>query len=149
MDTETISRHDFFRLVGTSVGVILLSNSSMGCSNQNGGDPEPVNQKIDFTLRLSDQANENLRAKGGYVVSNNIIVAQTKDGQFIAVSANCTCETPGTLLTYKPTDNQFYCAKHLSRYDGTGKVIMGPATQPLVKYLTDNTKSADTIRIYS
>ncbi|MBD2754344.1 QcrA and Rieske domain-containing protein [Spirosoma validum] len=148
MKTETISRHDFFRLVGTSVGVILLSNSSMGCSNQSGGDPEPVDQNIDFTLRLSDQINENLRIKGGYIVANNIIIAQTKDGQFIAVSATCTCATQGTLLAYKPADNQFYCPQHLSRYDSAGKVIVGPATQPLVKYQTGTGKSADTLRIY-
>ncbi|WP_420151210.1 ubiquinol-cytochrome c reductase iron-sulfur subunit [Spirosoma sp.] len=147
METATISRHDFFRLVGTSVGVILLSNCSMGCSRQENSGPTPVDQKVDFTLRLADQANENLRVKGGYVIANDIIVAQSKEGKFIAVSANCTHE--GTQLTYKSAENQFFCPLHLSRFDTAGNVVMGPAAKPLVQYLTVVDMAAGTIRIHS
>ncbi|UFH53317.1 ubiquinol-cytochrome c reductase iron-sulfur subunit [Spirosoma sp. KNUC1025] len=147
METAPISRHDFFKLVGTSVGVILLTNCSMGCSAKGGGDPTPIDRNVDFTLRLADQANENLRAKGGYVIANDIIVAQTKDGKFIAVSASCTHE--GTQLTYKVADNQFYCPLHLSRFDSTGKVLMGPATQALVQFVTVADTAAGTVRIHS
>ena len=147
MEMATISRHDFFRLVGTSVGVILLTHCSMGCSVQGGGDPTPVIQNVDFTLRLADQANANLNVKGGYLIANDIIVAQTKDGKFIAVSANCTHQ--GTQLTYKLADNQFYCPLHASRFDSAGNVLMGPATQPLVQYLTVADMAAGTVRIHS
>lgn len=147
MEKQTLTRHDFFRLVGTSIGVILLTQSASAC-NDRSGDPAPVDeQAVDFTLLFTDKSNENLLTKGGYVVANNIIVAQTKTGEFVAVSANCTCATPGTLLTYKPTDNQFYCPQHLSRYDNTGKVIMGPATKPLVQYVTIVDKAGGSVRI--
>lgn len=150
METETLSRHDFFRLVGTSVGVILLSNYSTACSRQESDDPAPVNQQVDFTLSLAEKSNENLKAKGGYVVANDVIVAQTKDGQYIAVSASCTCtSSSGTQLVYKSADNQFYCPQHLSRFDSVGKVLMGPATQSLVKYVTVADTAAGTVRIHS
>ncbi|GAB4016598.1 QcrA and Rieske domain-containing protein [Spirosoma koreense] len=148
MDKASLTRHDFFRIVGTSVGAILLTHCSAGCSKADSGDPTPTpGQKVDFTLKLADQTNENLRTKGGYVVVNDIIVAQTKDGNFIAVSANCTHQ--GTLLLYKPNDNQFYCPLHLSRFDSTGKVLMGPATQSLVQYTVVADTAAGTVRIHA
>ncbi|SFD89512.1 QcrA and Rieske domain-containing protein [Spirosoma endophyticum] len=144
----SMDRHEFFRIVGTSIGAILLTNCAAGCGDKAGGDPTPdPNQKVDFTLRLSDKGNENLTVKGGYVVSNNVIVAQTKAGQFIAVSANCTHE--GTQLIYRANDNQFYCPLHLSRFDPTGKVLYGPATQPLTQYIVESDTAAGTIRVHT
>ena len=148
METATITRHDFFRIVGTSIGAILLTECSAACASRGGGDPTPItNQTVDFTLRLADKENENLRSKGGYVIINNVIVAQTKNGEFIAVAANCTHQ--GTQLTYKVADNQFYCPLHLSRFDNTGKVLMGPATQSLTQYVTVTDAAAGTVRVHS
>ncbi len=141
-------RHEFFRLVGTTIGAILLTRCMAGCASETNGDPTPTpTQKVDFTLRLDDKANDNLNVKGGYVVINNVIVAQTKDGNFVAVSAECTHQ--GTQLIYKPNDNQFYCPLHLSRFDTSGKVINGPATQPLKQYLVTPNLTAGTVRVYS
>ena len=141
-------RHDFFRIVGTSIGAILLTRCIAGCSGQAGGDPSPnTSQKVDFTLRLDDSANANLTVKGGYVIINDAIVAQTKDGQFIAVSANCTHQ--GTQLVYKSVENQFYCPLHLSRFDTTGKVVVGPAVVALTQYTVEPNLTAGTIRVHN
>ncbi|QJW90398.1 Rieske (2Fe-2S) protein [Spirosoma taeanense] len=132
-DGPTMPRHEFFRLVGTSVGTILLARCMAGCANDGAGDPNPSpEQAVDFVINLDEKVNENLKLKGGYVIIKNIIIAQTKDGQFVAVSAKCTHQ--GTQLVYKPTENQFYCPLHLSRFDITGKVVTGPASQPLIRY---------------
>ena len=144
----TMPRQEFFRLVGTSVGAIILTRCLGGCAGQAGGDPTPdPSQKVDFTLRLDDKLNENLKVKGGYVVANNVIVAQTKDGQFVAVSAKCTHQ--GTELVYKSTENQFYCPLHLSRFNTAGEVIVGPATQPLTRYTVEPNLAAGSIRVHN
>lgn len=138
-DQPRIDRQEFLRLVGTTVGSILLIGSATGCAGAPSPDPAAAaNQstparKIDFSLNLNDKANESLKAKGGYVVVNDVIVAQTKDGLYIAVSAKCTHE--GTLLVYKSVENQFYCPLDLSRFDAKGRVAVGPATQGLQQYL--------------
>lgn len=140
-----MDRHEFFRLVGTGIGAILLTRCMAGCVGP--GDEEPTpKQKTDFTLRLDDKANENLTVKGGYVVANNIIVAQTKDGNFVAVSADCT--HAGTQLVFKSADNQFYCPLHLSRFDTSGKVLVGPASQPLTQYKVTPDLLARTVRVH-
>ncbi|MFD2571872.1 ubiquinol-cytochrome c reductase iron-sulfur subunit [Spirosoma soli] len=147
-DQPTMPRHEFFRLVGTTIGAIMLTRCMAGCAGQANGDPQPdANQKIDFTLRLDEQANANLKVKGGYVIVNEIIVAQTKDGDFVAVSANCTHQ--GTKLVFKPNDDQFYCPLHLSRFDIGGKVINGPASLPLTKYLAVSNPATGTVRVYN
>ncbi len=146
--SATMHRHEFFRLVGTGIGAILLTRCMAGCAGDANNDPTPdPSQKVDFTLRLDDKANENLIGKGGYVIINNVIVAQTKDGQFVAVSANCTHQ--GTELVYKSPENQFYCPLHLSRFDTTGKVIVGPATLPLTQYTVETNLTAGTVRVRS
>lgn len=141
-----MDRQEFFRLVGTGVGAIFLMRCMAGCAT---GTDEPTptpNQKVDFTLRLDDKANENLNVKGGYVVAKSIIVAQTKDGAFVAVSAECT--HAGTQLVFKSAENQFYCPLHLSRFDTAGKVLVGPASQPLKQYNVTPDLLARTVRVY-
>ena len=141
-------RQEFLRLVGASIGSILLTRCIAGCSGQGNADPTPdPSLKVDFTLRLDDKANENLLVKGGYVITNNVMVVQTKDGQFVAVSANCTHE--GTRLTFRLADNQFYCPTDLSRFDISGKIVAGPAKLPLTVYSTESNFTAGTIRVHN
>jgi len=145
----TMDRHEFFRLVGTGIGAILLGHSASGCAEHASEDPTPVaSQKIDFTIQLNEQNNTNLMSKGGYVVVNNVIIAQTQAGSFLAVSAQCTYVEGKSQLVYRASENQFYCPLHLDRYDATGKVALGPATQSLTQYLVAPNLSSGTLRIY-
>ena len=145
-DQPRIDRHEFFRLVGATAGAVLLTGCASACAGATNPDlmASPA-RKIDFSLDLNDKRNESLKAKGGYVIVNDVLVAQTKDGFFIAVSAKCTHE--GTLLVYKPVENQFYCPLDLSRFDARGQVAVGPATQALQRYLTVAETSTGVLRI--
>ncbi len=136
----------FFRSAGIGLVTLLLMHLAFGCSGQSGADTTlvPV-QGINFTLNLADKANENLTVKGGYVVMNNVIIAQTRSGNFVAVSVNCTFDK--TRLIFKAAENQFYCPLDLSRYDTTGKVISGPATLPLTTYKIEPNAAAGTLLI--
>lgn len=143
-DQPTMPRQEFFRLATGSLGAFLL----MGCAGRANGDPAPdatAARKVDFVVRLSDKGNENLQTKGGYVIVNNVLVAHTSGGQFVAVAAGCTHE--GTKLVYKPVENQFYCPLDLSRYDVTGKVVSGPASEPLQQYSVASDPIAGTLRV--
>ncbi|MBD2701985.1 Rieske 2Fe-2S domain-containing protein [Spirosoma sp. BT702] len=149
LDKSTMPRHKFFRVLGTGIGALLLTGSASACTPEENPiiDTTDAVQKIDFTLRLDDNANQNLKTKGGYVVVNNIIVAQTNDGKFVAASSKCTHDN--TLLVYRPSANEFYCALDLSRFDITGKVIAGPATKALTLYNIDSNLTAGTLRVHN
>jgi cytochrome b6-f complex iron-sulfur subunit len=141
-------RHTFFRSAGIGLVTLLLMHLAFGCSGQSGSDTTLVPVPgINFTLNLADKANENLTVKGGYVVMNNVIIAQTKSGTFVAVSVNCTFDK--TRLVFKAVENQFYCPLDLSRFDTTGKVISGPATLPLTAYTIVPNVAAGTLVVHN
>ncbi|MBC7570606.1 MAG: Rieske (2Fe-2S) protein [Spirosoma sp.] len=137
-----MNRHEFFLHAITGISALLFSRSMAGCSDSADQPPAPG---LDFMLNLSDQINQSLAVVGGYVITNGVLVAHTSGGEFVAVSAKCTHE--GTLLVYKPTENQFYCPLDLSRFSVTGAVVSGPATQPLNRYKVTTLNGANSLRV--
>ena len=120
----TLTRTDFFRLVGTSIGVIALANSVSACGTD-GTDPAP-SMAVDFTVNWGQSPYSNLKSKGGYFVEKGVIVAQTQTGSFVAVSSRCPHE--GTTLVFQNNNNRFYCPLHQSAFSTAGVVQNGPAT---------------------
>lgn len=124
-----LSRQSFFHVMGAAFTTLLFSGNTSGCSsNEAAPDPQPDV----LTLNLSDKVNQALTQKGGYVVTNNIVVARTNADQYVAVGGRCTHDN--TILVFRAAENQFYCPLDLSRYNLSGKVISGPATVPLKVY---------------
>lgn len=144
--TTTMDRQDFFRLVGTSIGAIILSQCLAGCTKDNGTDPIP-GETIDFTISLTDNLFANLNVKGGYAYKSGVIIARTQADQLIAVSAVCTHES--SQIIFQGANNRFYCPNHGSAFDTDGKVIVNPATRALTKYNVLADKTAGSIRVYS
>lgn len=149
IDQRTTNRYRLFHLVSISVVATLLTCCTLACTGADNPDltanqPEPI-RKINFDINLNDVTYESLKTKGGYVIVNDIIVAQTNDGQYLAFSAKCTHE--GTRLVYKPVENQFYCPLDLSRFDAKGVVAAGPATRSLQQYLIVAEPTAGVLRV--
>ncbi len=144
-------RHEFFRLVGTGFGAIMLTGCVAGCAKAADTGVMPAATAVDFTLKLADTSNANLNAKGGYVYANGVVVAQTKDGEFIAVSRKCTHDNGqyNTDVIFQQANNRFYCPNHGSGFDTTGKALNGPAEKPLTQYKISQDKAAGTIRVFS
>ena len=146
---NTIERKEFMRQVGIGFGAILLTNCLTACSDMEIPDPMPGigGDKLDFTLNLNQMANNSLNSKGGFVVSQNVIIARTLlDDNFLAVAAACTHE--GIIISYRANSNDFKCPKHGSEFTSAGAVQAGPATAALTKYKTAFDKTANTLRIF-
>jgi len=137
-----MNRHEFFVYAATGIGTLLVSRSMAGCSDTPAEPPQPT---LDFTLRLTDQANQSLLTAGGYVIANGVLIVRTAPNDYVAVSAKCTHE--GTQLVYRTADKQFYCPLDLSRFDLTGAVVSGPATQPLTRYKVSPDLQANAVRV--
>lgn len=149
--TALMPRHEFFRLVGTGFGAILLTQCVTGCAKAADTEVTAAPTAVDFTLKLSDNVNANLNAKGGYVYANGVVVAQTKDGEFIAVARKCTHDNGAfnTDVVFQQANNRFYCPNHGSGFDTTGKALNGPAEKSLTQYKISQDKAAGTIRVFS
>ncbi|MCX8491896.1 MAG: Rieske (2Fe-2S) protein [Cyclobacteriaceae bacterium] len=68
-------------------------------------------------------------------VSNQVIVARTASGDFLAVSAICTNE--GTTIQYQSGSNNFRCPNHGATFNASGQVTNGPANRPLTQFKTE------------
>lgn len=136
-----MNRKEFLKLTGLSAGTLVLIQCFGGCSNS--GTNPPSN--VDFTIDLNDVKYSALLENGGFVVVNNVLIAKTVDGSFIAVSAKCTHE--GEILKYAIDKDRLVCPRHGSEFSNSGKRLSGPAQKDLIQYKVE--VQGDVIRIFS
>jgi cytochrome b6-f complex iron-sulfur subunit len=122
-----MTRKDFVKLAGAGVGSVFFAHCFAGCAKSNSA---PTN--VDFTLDVSTGA---LSKKGGYLVSNGVIVARTLSDTYIAVSVSCTHE--GVSVQYLSSSNSFRCPQHGATFSSAGAVTGGPASTNLQQYKTE------------
>jgi cytochrome b6-f complex iron-sulfur subunit len=138
-----MDRKEFLSKVGIGVASLLVPaciGGLSGCSKSDSSTPAPSN--VDFTIDTSTGA---LSVNGGYLIQSGVIVARTKTGAFIAVSAACTHE--GTNVSYSSTNASFNCPSHGARFNEFGAVTQGPASRSLTKYNT--ALMGKSLRVYS
>ncbi len=138
-----MERKEFLALLGSGAATVVFAGCFGGCSKKE-DDPTPntpgTSTKKDFTLDLNVPANAALQNNGGHLVSNEVIVAKTSAGNYIAVSSLCTHQ--GATLTFESPNNQFHCPNHGSNFALDGKVVNGPAATALKQYKTALTGSS-------
>ena len=142
-----MDRKDFLNSVGITTATFALLNC-IGCkkNDSSAASAETKGPKgVDFTLDLSVTANAVLVNNGGALVSNGIIVAKTKNGNYIAVQRSCTHES--YTLTYQSANSRFYCPNHGATFTEGGVVTNGPASNSLTVYNT--TLTGTSLRVYS
>jgi nitrite reductase/ring-hydroxylating ferredoxin subunit len=88
------------------------------------------------TIDLTSSAGAALRAVGGYLVKNSIVVAQVSAGVYAAVTQTCSHE-PKKQVTFNV--NEFYCTAHGARFglDGSGKNSLGSRGITAYKTISD------------
>ena len=131
-ETNFISRGDFMKKAGLSIGGILLLNCLQACSDDT--EVTPISPRLDFSLDLNQNTNSALRSPNGFLVVNSqrVIVVRLANNEFIAVQSNCTHQ--GVTVAFRANQNDFYCSAHGSSFQLDGTVINGPAGSPLRQY---------------
>ena len=161
-----MKRGDFLRSLGLSTSALMAfycigtltscskseDNPSPGTTTGNGtntgsgtgtvgfsGNAESAKGKIDFTLDLTSSTYGGLKTAGGYVKVGDVLVANTKSGQYIAVSKTCTHEGGG--LDYRLATDDLLCNNHGGQFNTDGSVKLSPPTKALKVFtatLTNN-----------
>jgi cytochrome b6-f complex iron-sulfur subunit len=144
-----MERKTFFSTLGVSAGMLFLAPAVTSCSKSltdstttGGGNPGAV----DFTLDLTSPAYTVLNNNGGSVVKDNIIIARTSAGAFVALSSICTHQQYNP-ISFENAANRFHCPNHGSNFATDGSVLNGPALAALKKYNTQLT--GNSLRIYA
>ncbi len=136
-----MDRKEFLSMLGFGAAAIACGNC-LGCSTK---DQVTAPTGVDFTLDLNAPANAPLHSNGGYVYNDNVIVARTLAGAYVALSQSCT--HAGTTVQFDGPNDRFHCPAHGSNFRTDGSVINGPAASPLQKYNTS--LSGSSLRVFS
>ena len=123
-----MERRDFLEKLGIGAAFVLTTSCLQSCSKTASG-------PVDFTLNLDDAANAALKVNGGYVISNNTVVAKTTTGEYVAATIQCSHEDRKE-VTYRKSTNTFFCSAHSAEFSLVGKGVSGPSGDGLSVYKT-------------
>ena len=140
--TDALSRHQFLRQLGFQGAALLavycVGQSLTACS-QKAVTPAPLSNPV--TVDLTSPANAALKNVGGYIVTNNVVVANTTQG-YVAVTVVCSHEGQKQVTL---RNNEFYCTAHGARYDLSGKGLNSEGSRGLTVYKVTQSGSVLTI----
>jgi cytochrome b6-f complex iron-sulfur subunit len=111
-------------------------------TTENGDDSS--DDKVDFTIDLSDNDYSDLQDEGGYVYENDIIIAYLGNDEYFALSKICTHQQ--CTVDYSHEKELVVCDCHGFEYEIDGDVVSGPAEDPLKEYNTE--LDGQSLRIY-
>lgn len=136
-----MERNEFLKVLGQA-GLLACAGCAMESCSSN--DPEP--KKVDFTVDISVAPNTALQTAGGSISKDGVVVARpAAAAEFVALAQACTHE--GTAINFSPTQGNFVCPNHGSKFSTTGTVLLGPATTALQKFNTQVT--GNNVRVFS
>ena len=130
-----MNRRDILKAFIAGGSVLLVAPTLLtSCETQDdpGGNPGGNNNSGPLTIDLSTNEFSALATAGGYVVKNGIIIINTGNDTFAALSAICTHQ--GCTVGYNSSAGNIQCGCHGSVFSTSGAVINGPAITPLPKY---------------
>ena len=130
-----MDRKEFLSQLGIGAAGLVLFGCMGGCEK----DTVPAApSNVNLTLDLTSTTYSKLLTPGQFAyTTNGIIVAQTKAGDYIAVSQYCTHH--GVTVEYAATTDIFLCTAHGSEFTETGAVKKGPASSALKQYTVTKT----------
>ena len=144
---EKINRLEFLKkmgLSGASLMAVYCGITMSSCKNEDNTTPAASTGKT-VTFDMSTGTYAKLLTKGGYFVDsiNNIVIANTSDNGYVAVTLICTHE--GNKNIFYST-NKFACSIHGATYDNTGKNL-SVAPSPLKTYKVSQTGNVLTVTL--
>ena len=130
---ENISRLEFLKkmgLSGASLMAVYCGVTMTSCKNEEATTPATTTKTV--TYDITTVKNGDLKNKGGFFVdnSNNIVIANTSDNGYVAVTLICTHQQNKNIIY---STNKFACTVHGATFDNTGKNL-SVAPSPLTTF---------------
>lgn len=145
MEQDKISRNQFLKRLGIG-GSALMAIYCGGALSSCKKDAVTPSGPKDFTLNLNDAAYTSLRTPGNFMVVQEVVVVCTAVNTWVAVTVICSHEGEKK-VTYRSSNNDFYCSEHGARYDLNGKGLNSSGSGGLTVYQT--ALSGSNLRIFS
>ncbi|MEO1711938.1 MAG: Rieske 2Fe-2S domain-containing protein [Bacteroidota bacterium] len=133
-----MTRKEFLNQVGVGAALVMTGMCFQQCSREPSG-------TVDLTLDLTDPEYSNLSQDGGYVVVEEVVVARTSNGDYVAATQICSHQ--GFKQVKFNADDEFQCSVHGARFDLQGDGLNSNGSGGLTIYNTELT--GDTLRVFS
>jgi cytochrome b6-f complex iron-sulfur subunit len=145
MSMDKISRNQFLKKLGIGGSALMAVYCGGLLSSCKKDDVTPSGPK-DFTLDLDSTSYSSLRTPGNFLVVQEVVIVCTAVNTWVAVTVICSHEGEKK-VTYRSSNNDFYCPEHGARYDLNGKGLNSTGSGGLTLYKTSLTGSS--LRIFS
>ncbi|WP_421874796.1 ubiquinol-cytochrome c reductase iron-sulfur subunit [Marinoscillum sp.] len=132
---EFMNRKDFLKRMGLSGSAIIATYCLGGLMTSCGEDVSPA-ADVDFTLDLTDSKYASLTTVGGWVKTNNVVIAYVDTDLYVAVTQVCSHEGQKQ-VTYRSSSEEFYCTAHGARFSLSGKGLNGNGSKGIRVYQTE------------
>lgn len=119
-----------FIIRSMQAGAAIAIPFAVSCSKDE--DDEILLPGDDITIDLDSSQYSTLKTAGNSVTLQGIIVANTGNEVFVALSSVCTHQ--GCTISYNHANTNFPCPCHGSVFSNQGSVLQGPATTAVKKY---------------
>jgi Rieske Fe-S protein len=134
-----MTRQEFLNTLGLGAAFVLTTSCLQSCAK----DPSTT---VDFTLDLTNSAYAALKTNGNYIIYDNVVVARTTTGSYVAATLICSHQGQPQ-VTYDKTGNRFYCTAHGALYNLSGVGLNQEGANGLTIYKT--TLTGTSLHVYS
>lgn len=134
-----MERNEFLKSIGAGAVFALTYGCLSACSKKENfpfiapnGVSLPTNTVL-FIIDLKSEEASNLNDEGGYIIKDDIVIAQSLSGAYVAATVICTHESRKE-VTFQ--NNEFLCTAHGARFDQSGNGLNDFGNKGLTIYKT-------------
>ena len=139
VNEKMMNRREFISLVGVGGVVSSLPATLTACNSKRENNPSVPSSSASHIDGFHVVGTITDLDKNGQLLNEKLAVGKvlvirdlTNAGQLVAV--NPTCSHAGCSVAWQPGEKAFVCPCHGSKFASNGKVIQGPADEPLATY---------------
>ena len=101
-----MKRKEFLEKLGIGAAFVLTSTCLGSCTRDEADPPKDV----DFTIDLDDEKYEALKIFGSYVIEDEIVIARSNTGEYLAATLICSHENLSQ-ITYSDSQGAWLCTR--------------------------------------
>jgi len=137
-----MKRKEFIEKLGLGAAFVLTSTCLGGCTRDTA---EPI-KDLDFVIDLDDNKYLDLNAFGSYVVEDQVVIARSTTGEYLAATLICSHDQLAQ-ITYSDADAGWFCTAHGALFTEEGEGLNANGSRGLQIFQTEVTDNF--LRIFS
>ncbi len=134
-----MKRREFSTFVGVGVGMSILPAALTACDAQTNDNATADSADAASGNSFEEVGNVSQLEETGQILNEELangkalVIKDPANAEKI-IAVNPTCPHAGCAVTWELDQQKFLCPCHDSEFSSDGKVLQGPATEPLTSY---------------